>query len=100
MLPPRVATTHLVFRGNKLIMVSKRNGKDLTFNAAPDDPHLPEFLVFLRHLLTRKFQPAKRISIETINDEKATQSPYIPGLRTLFDVAVDYKNVTLYRKVW
>jgi ATP-dependent Lhr-like helicase len=100
MLPPRIATTHLVYRGNRVVVVSKRNGKDLTFNVAPDDPHLPEFMVSLRHLLTRKFQPVKRISIETINDEKATQSPYLPGLRTFFDVAVDYKNVTLYRKIW
>jgi ATP-dependent Lhr-like helicase len=100
MLPARIATTHLVYRGNRLIVVSKRNGKDLTFNVAPDDPSLPEYMGSLRHLLTRKFQPIKRISIETINGEKATQSPYIPSLRTSFDVAVDYKNVTLYRKMW
>jgi hypothetical protein len=81
------------------MLVSKRNGKDLTFDAAPDDPHLPEYMVSLRHLLTRKFQPVKRISVETINDEKATQSPYVHGMRTFFDVAVDYKNVTLYRKM-
>jgi ATP-dependent Lhr-like helicase len=100
MLPPRVATTHLVYRGNRLVMVSKRNGKDLTFNVTHDDPRLPEVMVSLRHLLMRKFQPVKRISIETINDEKATQSPYVHGLQTFFDVAVDYKNVTLYRKAW
>ena len=100
MLPARVATTHLVYRGNRLIVVSKRNGKDLTFNVPPDDPSLPEYMVSLRHLLTRKFQPMKRVSIETINCEKATHSPYIPALRTFSDVAVDYKNITLYRKIW
>jgi ATP-dependent Lhr-like helicase len=100
MLPARVASTHLVYRGSRLIVVSKRNGKDLTFHAAADDPSLPEYMGFLRHLLTRKFQPVKRVSIETINDEKATQSPYLPCLRTSFEVAVDYKNVTLYRKMW
>jgi ATP-dependent Lhr-like helicase len=99
MLPARVATTHLVYRGNRLIVVSKRNGKDLIFNVAPDDPNLPEYMVVLHHLLTRKFQPMKRISIETINGENAVHSPYIPALRTFSDVAVDYKNVTLYRKI-
>jgi ATP-dependent Lhr-like helicase len=99
MLPARVATTHLVYRGNKLIVVSKRNGKDLRFNVAPDDPSLQEYMVVLRHLLTRKFQPVKRVSIETINGEKAIDSPYIPAMRTFSDVAVDYKNVTLYRKI-
>jgi ATP-dependent Lhr-like helicase len=100
MLPTRIATTHLIYRGNRLIAISKRNGKDLIFNVAPDDPSLPEYMGSLRHLLTRKFQPIKRISIETINGEKATQSPYIPSLRTSFDIAVDYKNVTLYCKMW
>jgi len=100
MLPPRIASTHLVYRGNRLIVLSKRNGKDLTFNVAADNPSLPEYMVFLHHLLTRKFQPIKRVLIETINGEKATQSPYISSFRSFFDVAVDYKNVILYRKMW
>jgi hypothetical protein len=82
------------------MVVSKRNGKDLTFHVAPEDPSLVEYMVSLRHLLTRKSQPAKRVSIETINGEKATDSPYLPALRTVSDIAVDYKNVTLYRKMW
>jgi len=99
MLPARVATTHLVYRGSRLIVVSKRNGKDLIIHVAPDDPNLPGYMVVLRHLLTRKLRPMKRVSIETINGESAPQSPYLPALRTFSDVAVDYKNVTLYRKI-
>ena len=99
MVPARVATTHLVYRGNRLIVVSKRNGKDLVIQATPDDPNLAEYLGVLRHLLTRKFQPMKRVSIETINGEKALHSPYLPALRAFWDVAVDYKNVTLYRRI-
>jgi ATP-dependent Lhr-like helicase len=99
MLPARVPTTHLVYRGNRLIVVSKRNGRDLIIHVAPDDPNLQEYMVVLRHLLTRKFQPMKRVSVETINGEKALHSPYIPALRTFSDVAVDYKNVTLYRRI-
>ena len=99
-LPPRVPTTHLVYRGNRLVVVSKRNGRDLTIHAPVDDPDLPSCVGFLRHLLTRKFQPVKRISIEKINEEKATQSPYLSLLKATFDVAVDHKEVILYRKVW
>ena len=98
-LPARVATTHLVYRGNRLMVVSKRHGKDLTIHVAPDDPHLSEYMAVLGHLLTRKFQPVKRVSIEYINREKASHSPYLPALRTFADVTVDYKNVTLYRKI-
>jgi ATP-dependent helicase Lhr and Lhr-like helicase len=98
-LPARIISNHLVYRGINLVLISKRNGKDLTFFVPADDPHLTKYLVSLCHLLTRKFQPLKRITIETINNGEASQSPYLPVLRTSFDVSVDYKNVTLYRKV-
>ena len=43
--------------------------------------------------------PAKRrITIETINDDPAPKSPYVNALRIQFDVLVDFKTVTLYRK--
>ena len=99
MLPARLASNHLVYRGKRLVMVSKRNGKDLLFSVSPDDPDLPEYVVPLRHLLTRKFQPMRRVLIETINGEKAAQSPYLSALRTSFDVSVDYRDVVVYRKV-
>jgi len=98
-LPARVPSTHLVYRGTKLVVVSKRNGRDLTFHVPPDDPNLLHYLVSLRHLLTRKFQPMKRIVIETINGEEAPQSPYVPVFRASFDVSVDPREVTLYRKM-
>jgi ATP-dependent Lhr-like helicase len=98
-LPARLISNHLVYRGTKLVMVAKRNGKDLTFHVPPDDPELSSYFISLHHLLTRKFQPAKRITIETINGEEAVKSPYLPALRDSFDVAVDYKDVTLYRKL-
>ncbi|HEY96032.1 MAG TPA: DEAD/DEAH box helicase [Dehalococcoidia bacterium] len=97
-LPKRFAGTHLVYRGTKLVATSRRNGRDLTFNVDPDDPRLTEYFSPLRHMLARQFQPLQSITIDTINDEKATRSPYLDALRTVFDVQRDYKNVTLYRK--
>jgi ATP-dependent Lhr-like helicase len=98
MLPPRVASTQLVFQGKNLRVVSKRSGKDLSFLVPCNDPDLPKYFIFLHHLLTRKFQPLRRITIETINDEKATESPYISALRATFDVSVDPREVVLFRK--
>ncbi len=98
-VPPRLTGNHLVYRGNKLVLISKRNGKDLLFLVPPDDPDLPGYMISLRHLLMRKFQPLKRIDIETINDEKSIDSPYLSALRTSFDVTVDYRTVTLYRRL-
>lgn len=99
MLPPRIPSTHLVYRGKRLVLVSKRNGKDLLFSVSPDDPDLPEYVAPVRHLLTRKFQPIRRVLIETINGEKAAQSSYLSALRTSFDVSVDYRDVVVYRKM-
>ncbi len=44
MLPPRVASTHLVYRGKDLKVVSKRNGKDLSFFVPHDDPGSAQIL--------------------------------------------------------
>ena len=97
-LPRRLPGNHLVFHGKRLVMTSERNGKSLQLNVEPDDPHLQEYLAVLRHLLTRQFQPLRRIAIESINGEDAVRSPYLNALKTSFDVSVDYKNVTLHRK--
>ncbi|UCE20559.1 MAG: DEAD/DEAH box helicase [Gemmatimonadota bacterium] len=97
-LPRRIDTTHLVFHGTRLVFVSKRNGKNLTFHIPPEDPQLQEYLCPLHHLLTRRFQPLRRITIETINDEAAPRSPYLDAIRTAFDTMVDFKSVTLYRR--
>ncbi len=97
-LPPRVSSTHLVYLGKDLKVISKRNGKDLSFLVPHHEPDLPDYFISLHHLLTRKFQPLRRIAIETINDEGATESPYIPALRTSFDVSIDPKEVVLFRK--
>ncbi|MFC1971780.1 DEAD/DEAH box helicase [Chloroflexota bacterium] len=97
-LPKRTASSHLVYKGNRLAAISRRNGKALTFNVPPDDPQLPEYLGFLHHRLTRQFQPIRRITIETINGEEAARSAYVDVLKTSFDVMIDYKNVVLYRQ--
>ena len=97
-LPKRLPTTHLVYHSSKLVMTSERNGKSLTINVPADHQHLPEYVAVLRHLLTRRFQPVKRIQIEAINGDSAISSPYVDALKTLFDVTVDYKAVVLRRR--
>ena len=98
MLPRRLAGTHLVYRGNKVVLISQRNGRKLTFNVAADDVQLQEYLLVLRHLLTRRFLPLRQITVETINEENASLSPFVDVLRISFEVLLDYKHVVLYRK--
>ena len=98
-LPRRVTTTHLVFRGPDVALLSRRNGKILDFSIAPDDPDMEACLVVLRHQLYREFQPLKQISVEMINDVEAADSPYVECLRSSFEVRKDFKIVRLHRKM-
>jgi ATP-dependent Lhr-like helicase len=97
-LPRRVASTHLAYRGPRLVFESARNGAVLTFHAEPDDSDLPRILAPLDHLLTRSWRPARQIEVETIQGEPAAGSPYADVLRTLFDVRRDHHNLILLRR--
>jgi ATP-dependent Lhr-like helicase len=98
-LPRRVTSTHLVYQGRDLVMVSQRSGKELTFSAPPDDRRLSEHMVALRHLMYRAFQPVRSITVETINGEDAGESVYIEALREWFEVRKDHRQVKLHRKL-
>ncbi len=80
-LPSRAATTYLVYRGSRLMMVSKRRGKRLELFTTPEDAQLPEYLAFFKELLTREFNPLHTISVEKINGEPALHSPYAEALK-------------------
>ena len=80
-LPSRIASTHLVYRGSKLAMVSKRAGKNLEIMVQPDDSRLAECLTLFKDLLTREFNPMQKIAVDTINGLPALASPYAGALR-------------------
>jgi ATP-dependent Lhr-like helicase len=98
-LPKRVEGTHIVYRGSRLVVVSQRSGRILNITPPADDVRLPEYLEVLHHLLTRDYAPLRRVVIETINGAPAPASPYIPALKQLFDVVVDIKRVSLFRRL-
>ncbi|WP_129127727.1 DEAD/DEAH box helicase [Geomonas oryzae] len=80
-LPSRVPSTHLVYHGPRLVLVSKRFGKELEFTAEPDHPFLERYLSFFTILVSRDFNPLKRVTVERINGEPAQSSPYAEGLK-------------------
>ena len=96
--PRRIASNHLVYRGAELIVTSQRKGRKLHFTISPDDPDLSVSLGFLHHLLNRRFQPRRHVTVETINDRSATESPYLPAFMEAFDVVRDPQSITLYRR--
>jgi ATP-dependent Lhr-like helicase len=98
-LPHRIGSTHLVFCGDRLVLVSRRSGRELTFHVGADDPEIQSYLGVLRHLMSRQFQPLRQITIEKINDLPAVGSPFLDALRVSFDVLIEYRKVVLYRKI-
>jgi ATP-dependent helicase Lhr and Lhr-like helicase len=97
-LPRRAASTYLVFQGSDVMMTVLRKGRELDIRVEPDDPALPRYLDLIDHLLKRPFQSLSSLTVEIINGESATKSPYLPALGNRFDVATGPKDVTLRRK--
>jgi ATP-dependent Lhr-like helicase len=96
-LSSRLASNHMVFRGSDLVLESQRQGKVLVIYVDPNDPDLAEICGLFRHLLTRQFNPLKKIKIETINDVSAAKSPYLDGLRLVVEVRIHIDLVVLER---
>ncbi len=80
-LPPRIASTHLVYHGSRLVMISKRLGKSIDLFVGPDDAHLRDYFSLFKDLLTREFNPIQKIIVETINNGPVLDSPYGEALR-------------------
>jgi ATP-dependent Lhr-like helicase len=80
-LPPRIPSTHLVYHGSRLVMISRRLGKNLEILAVPGDARLPDYVTLFKDLLGREFNPMQRISVETVNGEAAFRSPYAEALK-------------------
>ena len=97
LLPSRRPSTHLVYRGSKLVVISRRNGGSLEFLVPPDDLRLPEYLAFLKVLLTREFSPEKIILVDTINGKPALESEYAGPLKD-FGFIRGYKGLELVKK--
>jgi ATP-dependent Lhr-like helicase len=97
-LPRRLPTTHLVFHGRRLVVVSERRGKALSIRVGADHPELPRYLAFLKVLLTRTVRPMRAVVVETINGEPAVGGAYRPALASLFHTTRDGGSLRLMRR--
>ncbi len=75
-LPRRVPSHHLVYRGARLALVSRRGGRELDFRVPPTDPGLAELLRPLEVALTRAVAPVSEVEVERVNGEAADRSPF------------------------
>ncbi|MFW6363038.1 MAG: Lhr family helicase, partial [Spirochaeta sp.] len=94
-LPSRVPSTHLVFHGEQLVIISRRYGRELNISAPSDAPRFQEYLGVFGMLLAREQMPRTRIRVELINNLPANESEYAPQLR-----AYGFVNDGLSLSLW
>jgi ATP-dependent Lhr-like helicase len=97
-LPHRRATTTLSFVGTALVLVSRRNGRELVFSIDPEDDRTAVALAPLETMLTRELVPVRGIDVETINDEPAASSRYRAALAERFEVSRGPRTLRLERR--
>jgi ATP-dependent Lhr-like helicase len=98
-LPRRSVGTHLVYIGSRLAMVSNRRGRELHIHLPVGHDRLADCFVLFDHLLGRRIDPLRSITVETINGQDAAYSPYLDVLRDRFDTILETRAVTVYRRV-
>ena len=79
-LPSRISSTHVVFQGSTVVLVSRRRGRQLEITVSPDSPRIRDYLGFVRVLTGRDARPLTAVHVEIINGEAAPSSPYKPRL--------------------
>jgi ATP-dependent helicase Lhr and Lhr-like helicase len=97
LLPSRLPSTHLVYHGSRLVVISRRNGSALEISVPPHDRRLHEYLAVFKVLLFREFSPEKIILVETINGRLALESEYAVPLKE-FGFSRGYKGLELVKK--
>ena len=95
-LPPRVPSNHLVYHGNRLVLVSRRNGREIEIAAAEDDPLFPEYLQLFHVEVQRDEDPLNRVEVESVNGRPVRESPYAQAL-VACGFRRDFKSFTLQR---
>ncbi|MCP4215772.1 MAG: DEAD/DEAH box helicase [bacterium] len=95
--PHRVAGTHIVFHGNEPVLVSRKNGKELEFHVKAGHSAIDRYLEVFKVLVGRDSQPMKYVTVETINDQPAGESPYAADLRE-FGFKKDYRSLVLMKQ--
>jgi len=89
-LPSRLPSNFMVYHGTRVVMIVTKNGKSLQCRTEPGHARMQEYLSLFKVLITRDFNPRKRVIVETINDLPAPKSPYLDDfLQFGFDKNVD-----------
>ena len=97
-LPTRISSNYIVFHGTQLVMVCKKQFRDIDILADTQDPNLGAYYSVFKNVLERGFAAWDKIFIEKINDEPAFKSEYKHSLKA-FGFKETYKGLEIWRSV-
>jgi ATP-dependent Lhr-like helicase len=86
-IPARLSSSRLYFRGDQLIAVTNKNGKDTHIFIAPDDPDIAALVELFKIPRTRKVSPESKIAVLSINGGEAARCEYTPVFKAAGFVA-------------
>jgi len=81
-IPGRLPSSRLYFRGETLVAVTGKNGREQRIFIGADDPDIAALIELFKIPRTRKVFPEKKLSVEHINDAEAALSEYAPAFRS------------------
>ncbi|MEL7059413.1 MAG: DEAD/DEAH box helicase [Acidobacteriota bacterium] len=96
-LPPRVASTHLVYHGPKLVLVSRRRGGEIELGVEAGHPRFLDYCGVFDHLLGRVVDPLSSIKVETVDGEPAAASELIRRLESRYRVTREGETARLWK---
>jgi ATP-dependent Lhr-like helicase len=97
-LPDRRPTTHLVYHGSRLAVVSRRRGGEIDFSDGPEHADLPRYLAPFEALQQKPVDAVRGLTVSTINGAPARLSPYLAAFRARFEVSVGMETVKIWRR--
>ncbi len=96
-LPERRMSTFLVYHGRELVMICRKNCKEIDIHVPPDHPFLPAYCTIFKALVNRNFNPVRSLMVETINDVSAASSPYAAQFKSV-GFAKEYRGLEMVRQ--
>jgi len=97
LLPRRIPSNWVVFRGQTLVAVLQKGGRELTVTMPPGTPVVDAALGVYPFLLGRQFSPATSATVQAVNGQPALASPYADDLRRA-GFANDYRGMSLWKR--
>ncbi len=75
--PKRLVSSHLLYHGTELVMISRKNGFELECFFSTDNPHRFRYIDQFKELALRQYRPIFPLAVQFINAKPVQTSEYL-----------------------